>query len=49
MIHFAGIEAASWFFLKNATVDYDYIGLSYHPMWHGTDTNLLQQTMTILG
>lgn len=49
MIHFAGIEGASWFFSKTATVDYDYIGLSYYPMWHGSDINLLQQTMTTLG
>jgi arabinogalactan endo-1,4-beta-galactosidase len=49
MIHFAGIEGASWFFSKTASIDYDYIGLSYYPIWHGTDINLLQQTMTTLG
>lgn len=49
MIHFAGIEGASWFFSKTAAIDYDYIGLSYYPIWHGTDINLLQQTMTTLG
>jgi arabinogalactan endo-1,4-beta-galactosidase len=49
MIHFAGIGGASWFFSKTAAIDYDYIGLSYYPMWHGTDINLLQQTMTTLG
>jgi arabinogalactan endo-1,4-beta-galactosidase len=49
MIHFAGIEGASWFFSKTATINYDYIGLSYYPIWHGTDINLLQQTMTTLG
>lgn len=49
MIHFAGIQGASWFFSKTAAIDYDYIGLSYYPIWHGTDINLLQQTMTTLG
>jgi arabinogalactan endo-1,4-beta-galactosidase len=49
MLHFAGIEGASWFFSKTTAIDYDYIGLSYYPMWHGTDINLLQQTMTTLG
>lgn len=49
MIHFAGIEGASWFFSKTAAIDYDYIGLSYYPIWHGTDFNTLQQTITALG
>lgn len=49
MIHFAGIGGASWFFSKTTAIDYDYIGLSYYPMWHGTDINLLKQTMTTLG
>lgn len=49
MLHFAGIEGANWFFSKTRAVDYDYIGLSYYPIWHGTDLNLLQQTLTSLG
>lgn len=49
MLHYAGIDGASWFFSKTAAIDYDYIGLSYYPIWHGTDINLLQQTMTSLG
>lgn len=49
MLHFAGIEGANWFFSKTTAVDYDYIGLSYYPIWHGTDLNLLQQTLTSLG
>jgi arabinogalactan endo-1,4-beta-galactosidase len=40
MLHYAGINTgtdtgASWFFNKVRTVDYDYIGLSYYPIWHG--------------
>ena len=49
MLHYAGIDGASWFFSKTAAIDYDYIGLSYYPIWHGTDINLLQQTITTLG
>jgi len=49
MLHFAGIAGSAWFFSKTTTIDYDYIGLSYYPMWHGNDIGLLQQTMTTLG
>lgn len=49
MLHYAGTDSASWFFSKTAAIDYDYIGLSYYPIWHGTDINLLQQTITTLG
>lgn len=49
MLHYAGIQGASWFFSKTMAIDYDYIGLSYYPVWHGTDLNLLQQTLTSLG
>lgn len=49
MLHYAGIQGSSWFFSKTTAIDYDYIGLSYYPVWHGTDLNLLQQTLTSLG
>lgn len=49
MLHYAGTDSVSWFFSKTAAIDYDYIGLSYYPIWHGTDINLLQQTITTLG
>jgi len=37
MIHFAGFDGADWFYsnLLAQTVNYDYIGLSYYPIWHG--------------
>lgn len=36
MLHYAGIDSgATWFFNKVSTIDYDYIGLSYYPVWHG--------------
>lgn len=56
MLHYAGINTgtntgASWFFDKVKNIDYDYIGLSYYPIWHGkiladvkTTINTLAQT-----
>ena len=35
ILHFAGIENADWFFSQVNTLDYDIIGLSYYPIWHG--------------
>ncbi|MFP5439332.1 MAG: arabinogalactan endo-beta-1,4-galactanase [Bacteroidia bacterium] len=49
MLHHAGITGADWFFNKTANVDYDYIGLSYYPIWHGKSISALQTAMTSLG
>ncbi|RYD84122.1 MAG: arabinogalactan endo-1,4-beta-galactosidase, partial [Sphingobacteriales bacterium] len=50
MLHYAGIgDSAAWFFSKVANVDYDYIGLSYYPIWHGKDLNALKNSITSLG
>jgi len=35
ILHFAGIEGSDWFFNQVNTLDYDIIGLSYYPIWHG--------------
>ena len=35
ILHFAGIQNSDWFFNKIKTIDYDIIGLSYYPIWHG--------------
>lgn len=37
LLHFAGTNGADWFFdqVRSNAVDYDLIGLSYYPMWHG--------------
>ncbi len=45
MIHFAGIDGADWFFDKIKNIDYDIIGLSYYPYWHGKNLSILQSTM----
>ena len=48
IIHFAGIEGATWFFDNIKLLDYDIIGLSYYPIWHGKSLENLKSTMTIL-
>ena len=47
IIHIAGYDYAQQFFdkLKSFNTDYDIIGLSYYPWWHGKDLSALQQTV----
>ncbi len=45
IMHFAGIENSNWFFSQLSTIDYDIIGLSYYPIWHGKSLNNLKTTM----
>ncbi len=36
MLHYAGIgSGATWYYNKVSSIDYDYIGLSFYPIWHG--------------
>ena len=49
MLHFAGINGAEWFFDKVSSVDYDYVGLSYYPMYHGKSLTTLKNTINLLG
>jgi len=49
MLHYAGIEGANWFFSKTTAIDFDYIGLSYYPIWHGKNLSLLEETIKTLG
>jgi arabinogalactan endo-1,4-beta-galactosidase len=50
MIHYAGIRSgATWFFNKMSSINYDYIGLSYYPVWHGKNLSDLNTTITTLG
>ncbi|GEM_PF-86923 len=50
MLHFAGTQNADWFFTqaKNQNVDYDLIGLSYYPVWHGTSLDVLKSSINAL-
>jgi len=49
IIHYAGIEGSDWFFNLVKQLDFDIIGLSYYPIWHGKSLVLLKQTMEYLG
>ena len=49
MLHHGGLSGSDWFFSKVANIDYDYIGLSYYPIWHGTSLLTFQNTMNSLG
>jgi arabinogalactan endo-1,4-beta-galactosidase len=48
MIHIAGYDSADWFFsnLASQNVSYDYIGLSYYPVWHGKSLDALSTSIT---
>jgi len=48
ILHFAGHTNAQWFFNKMTSLDYDIIGLSYYPIWHGKDLNALKNNIEIL-
>jgi arabinogalactan endo-1,4-beta-galactosidase len=48
VIHYAGITGADWFFNQLTGLDFDVIGLSYYPIWHGKSLPLLQQTLADL-
>lgn len=48
MLHFAGIEGSKWFFDKVSDLDYDIIGLSYYPKWHGKSLDNLGTTLSAL-
>lgn len=48
MLHYAGHSDASTFFSKMSGLDYDIIGLSYYPIWHGKDLTELQNNINSL-
>lgn len=46
MLHYAGIgSGADWFYEKMTSLDYDFIGVSYYPIWHGKDLNELSNSL----
>lgn len=48
ILHFAGHSNAAWFYSNMNDLNYDIIGLSYYPMWHGKDMDVLKQNMNSL-
>lgn len=49
MLHYAGLEGSDFFFNQVADVDYDLVGISYYPIFHGTDLQNLVNTIETLG
>lgn len=50
MIHFAGFDGADWFYsnILAQNISYDYIGLSYYPIWHGKSLDAMSTSLTSL-
>ena len=48
ILHYAGHEGALSFFSNLSDLDYDIIGLSYYPLWHGKDLNQLSGSLSQL-
>lgn len=48
MLHYAGYQDASIFFEPLKNLDFDLIGLSYYPIWHGKNMSLLEAKMVEL-
>jgi len=48
MIHYAGLDGSDWFFTQLRDIDYDLIGLSWYPVWHGKDFAKLYSTISQL-
>lgn len=48
ILHFAGIKGSDWFFNQINILDYDIIGLSYYPIWHGKSLNNLKNKIQSL-
>jgi arabinogalactan endo-1,4-beta-galactosidase len=49
ILHYAGYNGALSFFNKFKNTDYDIIGLSYYPKWHGNNLQTLSLTLNNLG
>ncbi len=45
ILHFAGIDGSDWFYNQVSTIDYDIIGLSFYPKWHGKSIPALADKM----
>lgn len=50
IIHYAGYKGAFHFFglLKKYHIDYDLMGISYYPWWHGKDLAIVQDSLAKL-
>jgi arabinogalactan endo-1,4-beta-galactosidase len=49
MLHYAGTNGSDWFFNQCKDLDFDYIGISYYPIWHGKNMETLKTSLNTLG
>ncbi|PAC26725.1 glycosyl hydrolase 53 family protein [Flectobacillus sp. BAB-3569] len=48
IMHYSGLAGANLFFQKLADLDYDMVGISYYPKWHGNDFEYVYNQMNKL-
>lgn len=48
MLHIAGHNKATYFFDEVDSLDYDLIGISYYPIWHGKNLDSLKNKLVSL-
>lgn len=48
VLHYAGLNWADGFFRSIEGADYDIIGLSYYPLWHGKNVDTLSEVLSSL-
>lgn len=48
ILHYAGLNWADGFFRSISGPDYDIIGLSYYPLWHGKNVDTLSEVLSSL-
>lgn len=48
MLHYAGFDQVTDFYSQFTSLDYDLIGLSYYPYWHGKDLDEVQSVLNLL-
>ena len=48
MLHYAGVNNATWFFNQMTGIDFDIMGLSYYPLWHGKDLLEIENSLNSL-
>jgi arabinogalactan endo-1,4-beta-galactosidase len=49
ILHFAGTEGSDWFYGLVSDIDYDIIGISFYPKWHGKSLANLRNQLIALG
>lgn len=45
IVHYAGLAGSAMFYERMEAIDYDIIGLSYYPIWHGKNLDQLKVQM----